>query len=427
MKVLARLLSTASLLVTSATLARPRSGWARLALFVPKLFAGSRILFFGAMGLCGSLLGWICKRDWLSVLFGITGLAIALRHIARIANNMMGVDKEIREALPARPAPAKPRWRTHDAFHALRPAPPGYRRQQDVQVGEHRESGDPLLADLWRPAEGCRSSGLGIIYLHGSGWHYAGKDFGTRPFFRHLTHQGHVVADLAYTLAPQAGLLAMVADVKRALAWMKHHARDLGIERERIVLMGGSAGGHLALLAAYTPNHPTLDPADVTVDTTVRAVISYYGPPDLRAQFASFDQLPGLTGVSRVERSFMGYLEKRFGFSVIPVHSLLPSFLGGTPAQVPQLYDLASPCRHVGSHCPATLLLQGTHDFSGVTPEVRKLHAALRRAGCRSFLFELPDTEHGFDLYKPEWSPAAQAATRTTLRFLAALDSRCHR
>jgi acetyl esterase/lipase len=202
---------------------------------------------------------------------------------------------------------------------------------------------------------------------------------------------------------------------------MKKHAQDLGVNADRVVLIGGSAGGHLALLAGYTPNHPRLDPPDITGDTSVRGVISYYGPSDLRVQFDRFNELPGLTGSTGVERVVMTYLEARFGFDVVPVHSLLPNFLGGTPSEVPEVYDLGSPSKHIGGHCPPTLLLQGAHDFRGMAPEVRNLYEALRGVGCSSFLLELPDTEHGFDLYKPQWSPAAQAATYVTERFLASL------
>jgi acetyl esterase/lipase len=118
---------------------------------------------------------------------------------------------------------------------------------------------------------------------------------------------------------------------------------------------------------------------------------------------------------------FMNCLEARFGYEPLPVHSLLPKFLGGTPAEVPALYDLDSPGSHIGNHCPPTLLLPGLHDFSGAAPEVSKLHHALSSVGCAVYLLELPDTEHGFDLYRPQWSPAAQAATYVTERFLAAL------
>jgi acetyl esterase/lipase len=262
---------------------------------------------------------------------------------------------------------------------------------------------------------------MGLVYLHGSGWHYASKDFGSRPFFRHLAAEGHTILDVDYGLAPGTDLVGMVGDVKLAVAWMKGHAQELGIRPDRIVLMGGSAGGHLALLAAYTPNHPVLDPVD-TGDTSVRAVVSYYGPPDLKAQFERFEELPGLTGHTWLERRFTTFLEARFGFEVVPVHRLLPNLLGGTPTEAPALYDLGSPAKHVGPHCPPTLLLQGTHDFSGAASEVHKLHESLRAAGCTCLLLELPETEHGFDLYKPRRSPAARAATRVTDRFLEAME-----
>ena len=298
---------------------------------------------------------------------------------------------------------------------------PGPCARCDVPIGASPATGRALLADLWTPPGPDNRSGLGLIFLHGSGWHYADKDFGTRHFFRHLAAQGHVIADLAYTLAPQADLFGMLGDVKRAVCWMKANAGKLGLDARRIVLCGGSAGGQLALLAAYTPNHPRLDPVDLSGDTSVRGVISYYGPPDLTVQFDRFAELPGLSGRNRFERMVMRYLEARFGFAVVPVHGLLPGFLGGTPAQVPELYALGSPCSHLDRHCPPTLLLQGAHDFSGAAPQVRKLYAALKGLGCPAFLFELPGTEHGFDLYKPRWSPAAQAATYVTERFLSSL------
>jgi len=260
-----------------------------------------------------------------------------------------------------------------------------------------------------------------LVYLHGSGWHYADKDFGTRQLFGHLSAQGHAVLDLAYALAPQADLRSMLDDVWRALRWLRDEGQDRGIRSERVLLGGGSAGGQLALLAAFLAARPDHVPAGSERPIPVDGVISWYGPPDLRAQYERFLELPGLTGGSRFERWFMDRLEARFGFDVIPVHGLLPSLLGGTPDEVPELYAWGSPIEHVGPGCPATLLLQGEHDFSGAAPEARRLQQALLGAGCRTVLFELPESEHGFDLYRPRWSPAAQAAAYVTDRFLASL------
>ena len=119
-----------------------------------------------------------------------------------------------------------------------------------------------LLCDLWRPADGG-NSGLAFIYFHGSGWFLSDKDFGTRPFFRHLVAQGHTVMDVAYRLIPEVDIYGMVGDAKRAVAWMKANAEHYGVNPEKIVLGGGSAGGHIALLAGYTPEHPELTPDEL--------------------------------------------------------------------------------------------------------------------------------------------------------------------
>jgi acetyl esterase/lipase len=104
---------------------------------------------------------------------------------------------------------------------------------------------------------------------------------------------------------------------------------------------------------------------------------------------------------------------------LVGLTEMLPSLCGGTPDEVPEVYDLGSPTNHVGSHCPPTLLLQGAHDMGGMVPDVRRLHRALRKAGATSVCVEFPDTDHAFDLIFPKWAPAAQAATYDTERFLA--------
>jgi acetyl esterase/lipase len=220
----------------------------------------------------------------------------------------------------------------------------------------------------------------------------------------------------------------MLADVKRAVAWMKANADGHGLDPERIVLVGGSAGGHLALLTAYTPNQPEFQPADVTADTSVRAVVSYYGPPDLRSLHQRFERrFDAFKGEKQFEEWIMPRLEPIFHRTrflapdgeAVGAGDMIPGLLGGTPDQVPELYELGSPINHVGPHCPPTLLLQGADDLSGMTPDVRRLHRTLLAAGVPAIYVEYPHTEHGFDLILPRWSPAAQAATYETEHFLA--------
>jgi acetyl esterase/lipase len=129
-----------------------------------------------------------------------------------------------------------------------------------------------LLCDVWQPGSGIEHTGLAMIYLHPGGWQNVDKDTGTLPFFSYLVAKGHLVMDVSYRLCHETDMWGMIGDVKRAIAWMKANAGEYGVDPERVVVSGGSAGGHLALLAGYTPNHPQLDPEDV------RGGTPRYGP-----------------------------------------------------------------------------------------------------------------------------------------------------
>ena len=174
--------------------------------------------------------------------------------------------------------------------------------------------------------------------------------------------------DVAYTLAPKATLFPMVADIKRAIAWMKTKGAEYGINPERIVLMGGSAGAHLSLLTAYTANDPQFQPDDVQLDTSVRAVVSFYGTADLRKGLAhipvAFDLPDGPKGslAKQMWDDIEGFLREEriippYGKYTHP-HKYYPGLLGGSINEVPEMYEIASPIVHVKPDSPPTLLIQ---------------------------------------------------------------------
>jgi dienelactone hydrolase len=95
-----------------------------------------------------------------------------------------------------------------------------------------------------------------------------------------------VVVDVAYRLFPETDLVGMVMDAKRAIAWVRAQATGLGIDPERIVLVGGSAGGHLSLLTAYGHDDPALVPPELAgADLRVSAVVSLYGQVGLDTMY----------------------------------------------------------------------------------------------------------------------------------------------
>jgi acetyl esterase/lipase len=134
------------------------------------------------------------------------------------------------------------------------------------------------------------ASGIVFIYLHGSAWYVLDKDVGTRPMFRHLAAQGHTLVDVAYRLFPETDMMGMVHDVKRAIHWVKEQGFP-GMQARKVVVGGGSAGAHLALLAGYTVGNSLFSPPELTgKDLGADAVISLYGPPDLEAMYYHTNQ-----------------------------------------------------------------------------------------------------------------------------------------
>lgn len=313
------------------------------------------------------------------------------------------------------------------------PSVPKPRLRQNVPFSPIPSTNRMLLCDLWQPPQNVNPSGLGFIYLHGSAFYFLDKDFCTRPFFSHLAAQGHVIMDVAYRLAPETDVLGMVHDVKRAIAWMKEHAAYCGVDANHIVLGGGSAGGHLALLTAYTADDPGFTPLDLSgVDTSVSAVVSLYGTSDMEALYYHTRQhlttraKPGQLK-KRVPTKLPGWMKKslgnnfhRLGFDK-PLENIgtLPPLLGGHPGECPKQYAYFSPVTHVHANCPPTLLVHGAHDIMAPVTATYRLHQKLLKEKVPVVLHVLPQTDHGFDMVWPRISPSAHNAMYDVERFLA--------
>lgn len=312
------------------------------------------------------------------------------------------------------------------------PRVPDPRLEQNIPFATIPGSDRKLLCDLWQPPSTIRPSGLAFIYLHGSAFYFLDKDFGTRPFFRHLAAQGHVIMDVAYRLSPETDLMGMVNDVNRAIVWMKEKANSYGVNPDRIVVGGSSAGGHLALLTAYTSNDATFMPKELEgKDTSVCAVISLYGTNDLTAVYYHTNQhltslsIPGGPKKS-VPTKMPGWVIKKMGEDY---HRLgmdkdfaktgaLAPILGGHPNECPERYTLFSPIAHVHSACPPTLLLHDEDDIMAPVRTTRLLYKRLVEKKVLAVMHILPQTDHGFDLVMPTISPAAHTALYDVERFL---------
>ncbi len=255
--------------------------------------------------------------------------------------------------------------------------------QSDVEFAS--PEGHALRLDVYQPHDSTqrapqadaasRSLLPAVIVIHGGSWSGGDKSDFAR-YDRWLAEGGRVVFDVEYRLANSAQHFpAQIMDIKCAIAWVKSHAAQYHVDPQRLALMGRSAGGQLALLAAYTANEPTsyLTSCDAS-DTSVRAVISFYGPTDLVWDYTH----PGRP-------------------DVIDTPHTLENYLGGSPANAPQAYASASPIEHVNAQSPPTLFLHGGHDQLVLAENVERIIPKLAAAGVPYTYVYLPWGNHGFD------------------------------
>lgn len=459
MKTLGAILSFSSLALGSAQfykVSSARLGPGAFMLSIPKVLAGSLAPFLAVAGAVGAALGlsaiWLergkvpstAKRSRLAgtravgadapldVLAGLTGATLNAVHTQRVAASRGNFDEAFgpnwQEQIPPQ---LKGRMLARRWTWNLSIAPGGH-VERDVVFAGIPGTERKLLADVWCPSEDVAPSGLGFIYLHGGGYSAFDKGGPTEPWFRHLTAQGHVVMDVSYRLIPETNVPGMQGDVKRALVWLKRNADRYGVNPNKIVLGGGSAGSHLALLAAYARDHPLFTPEDVRgADLSVRGVVAYYNAGDYRPESKAAIRKTALE--QALTRLLTNVLE-RWSRSEIAVDDTgawdARLFLGGRPDEWPELYRQISPIVHVGTDTPPTLQFVGEHDvyvsgtgFASGIGAAPALHRTLQEAGIPSVYVEFPRTDHAFDMFLPKVSPAAQAAMYDVDRFLALMAS----
>lgn len=409
--------------------------WPAAAMWGLKLFVSALSPLFALVGIVTCFAG-IWTGSVFTSCVGIAALWIYVFHIISITRPpaaASGFDKVFGHGWENNITPEKKIYFLPFRTAFRMPAVPEPRLKQNVSFATIPGTSRELLCDVWQPPEGVSPTGIALIYLHGSAFYFLDKDWGTRPFFRHLAAQGYVIMDVAYRLSPETDIMGMVHDTRRAIAWMKEQANSYGIHPDRIVLSGGSAGGHLALLTAYTTNDRSFTPQELAgKDLGVCAVISLYGTNDLEALYYHTNQhltSRAVAGKPRkaVPTKMPGWMVKAIGkdyqrlgldkdFASIGSLSII---LGGHPDECPEQYARFSPITHVHSHCPPTLLIHGAHDIMASVAATRRLYTRLAEENVPAILHVLPQTDHGFDLVLPTISPSAHNAIYDVERFLA--------
>jgi alpha-L-fucosidase 2 len=197
-----------------------------------------------------------------------------------------------------------------------------------------------------------------VLYVHGGGWSSGDKQADT-PLLNVFHGTDVVVVSIDYRLAPAYRWPACLDDVNTAIRWVKANAAQYKGDSKRIALMGYSAGGQLACLAAVTANP----------DTAVQAVVGVASPTDLELD------LPQRGGLSK------------------SLQDLLNRPLEVNEEARAQLRDMSA-IHHVHPGLPPFLLVHGTKDKSVPYPGSINFQAALRKVGVSCNLITLKDAEH---------------------------------
>ena len=243
-----------------------------------------------------------------------------------------------------------------------------------VEGAEGIDGSDPLQRlDVIKPRTPADRPRPVLINIHGGGWIIGNKGTQSMPLLMHMARCGWLVIDADYRLSPKVAMPEHLIDVKRVIAWARRHAAEHGGNPDYLVITGGSAGGHLAALAALTANRPEFQPGFEEVDTTVQAALPLYGKYDFLGQRQA----------DAVFERFM--LDKR----------IMP----GPPASHGALWRAMDPASQVHADAPPFLLLHGSHDALIPPEEAQWFAQRLRAVSRQPVLYaELPHAQHAWDV-----------------------------
>jgi acetyl esterase/lipase len=414
--------------------------WPKAAMWGLKIFSSALSPWFVLLGLISLIIGLITGSIFISAV-GMYVVLIYIIHIVSVTRppaSASGFEQAFGSNWKSQIKPEQKTYFLSSRTILRLPAVPEPRLEQDISFATIPGTDRKLLCDIWQPSETIRPSGLAFIYMHGSAFYFLDKDFCTRPFFRHLAAQGHVIMDVAYRLAPETDLMGMIHDVKRAIVWMKQNAERYGVVPDQIVLGGGSSGGFLALMAAYTGNDAEFTPVELSgMDNSCCAVIVTYPATDLEALYYHTNQhittrpQPGQPKI-KVPAGMPSWMTKRIGKDAhrlgldkrLENIGIMAPLMGGHPDECPERYKFLSPITHVTSKCPPTLMIHGEHDIMAPVDSTRLLYHRLMQEKVPAILHILPQTDHGFDLMFPNIAPAAHNAFFEVERFMALIPGK---
>ncbi len=245
-------------------------------------------------------------------------------------------------------------------------------------------AGKAGLCDIYSPGyspgvEPPKDGHPAVVVVHGGAW-LSGDKWTLEGYSRVLAKNGFVVVTINYRLAPQFKFPSQVDDVREALVWTAKNAERLSIDLSRLGMFGYSAGGHLSTLVSLLAD----EPMDVQVSAS---------------QWNSSD--PRWQRIPKVRAVCAG--GPPCEFRTLPQDNMtLAYFLGGSRREKPNVYEIASPTRHVSAGDPVTQIIHGESDMLVPIASSRSLVNALTDVGVEVRFATMPKQGHMVTFLNPE-------------------------
>lgn len=326
------------------------------------------------------------KIQRLAYIFSCIGLLFCSLVLVNITTTQMQIEQGMKQGLGANyldkipiQVSTKMQPSPFSLINTFRGIPLGKIRHQTGIIFAN-PAGVALKMEVYQPQEVGKYPALVVIY--GGAWQY-GNPHANSEFNQYIASRGYTVFAIDYRHAPEYKFPAQLDDINTALNFIRKHAAEYEADSERMILLGRSSGAHLAMLAAYQPNAPS-----------ILAVVNYYGPINLTEGYKSPPHPDPINS-----------------------RAVLKAFIGGSLAEFPQQYKIASPINYVTRSLPPTLLIYGSRDHLVEARFGRQMYERLHNSGNTAVFLEIPWAEHAFDAVFNGVSN--QLALYYTERFLA--------
>lgn len=229
-------------------------------------------------------------------------------------------------------------------------------------------NGKSLQLDIYKPKNVEDNAPL-LVFIHGGGWK-GGKRSDYLIYLLDFAKRGYITATVSYRLLKDSSYPGCVEDLRDAVNWFFENGKNYGYDPDRIALIGGSAGAHLALLSAYGWGRvqPVSNSTNISkINHRIKAVVDFYGPIDLTTEYAHNQPL-------------------------------VTNFIAHSFKDAPELYKEASPLQYVDANDPPTLILHGTSDDLVPIIQSDRLKARLDSLGVPCVYYRVPLWPHAMDI-----------------------------